>query len=282
MQLCGLTQTADTGQVNWTTVTYSSTANTSSGYEIYEFTDALQSTYPIYLKIEYGTGDDPAAANGSPTIWLTVGQGSNGSGTLTGTLTTRTQIGCTNTNQEINTTTISYPTYICFTGSYLGVAHKIGGLLSTSNNVTFGGFCFMVGRACNSSGTYVGGQIMTMMQPANNGTNTYGNANVICTATASSTNYTTTNGYFTFVPFSMTSTAVGGSEFQLFPVWGIFNQVTPIPWALYGLNAEIAQGSTVSATPVGSTANTYIMLGIGTQGWGLPSNANYSMLMLYQ
>jgi hypothetical protein len=89
----GLINTADTGQINWTTVLASTVTNTSQGYEIWRFNDSLQSTVPIFLKIEYGCGT--AVAN--PSLWITVGSGSNGSGTLTGVLTPRQQISCTAT-----------------------------------------------------------------------------------------------------------------------------------------------------------------------------------------
>lgn len=75
----GLVQTADTGQINWTTVTRP-TAGNMAGYEIWRFADSLQSTVPVYLRIEYGRD-----GNQGPKIsWqFTIG-GSNGAGTLTG------------------------------------------------------------------------------------------------------------------------------------------------------------------------------------------------------
>jgi len=77
----GLVQTSDTGQINWTTVTRAVGSNTAQGYEIWRMNDTSQSTCPIYLKLEYGSGS--AAAN--PSMWITVGTGSNGSGSITGT-----------------------------------------------------------------------------------------------------------------------------------------------------------------------------------------------------
>lgn len=89
----GLVNTADTGQVNWTTVLAAVGANTVQGYEIWRFADALQATAPIFMKVEYGSG--AVAANGS--IWIQLGSGSNGAGLLTGILSTRQQIQCTAT-----------------------------------------------------------------------------------------------------------------------------------------------------------------------------------------
>lgn len=75
----GLVQTADTGQINLTTVTRPAGANTAGGYEIFRFSDSLQATVPVFIKIEYGT----ASTTASPGLWMTSGSGSNGAGTLT-------------------------------------------------------------------------------------------------------------------------------------------------------------------------------------------------------
>ncbi len=89
---CGMTQTADTGQINWTTVTKPTTSNAAAGYEIWAFSDTLQATAPIYIKIEYGSTTTPFQ---TPQIWVTVGTGTNGAGTLTGTTSTRTALSPT-------------------------------------------------------------------------------------------------------------------------------------------------------------------------------------------
>lgn len=76
----GFVQTADTGQINWTTVTKPVSINTAQGYEVWRFADALQASAPIFFKIEYGC---PTNTN-LPGLWLTVGTGSDGAGTITG------------------------------------------------------------------------------------------------------------------------------------------------------------------------------------------------------
>jgi hypothetical protein len=76
----GLVNTADTGQINWTTVTKPIAINTSAGYEIWRLNDTLQSTVPYFFKIEYGT----AVAVDRPSMWFMVGSTTNGAGTLSG------------------------------------------------------------------------------------------------------------------------------------------------------------------------------------------------------
>lgn len=75
----GLVQTSDTGQLTPGSHTRPS-ANNYSGYEIWRFADSLQGTLPIFMKIEPGVG----GTQDRPAIRMSVGTGTNGSGTLTG------------------------------------------------------------------------------------------------------------------------------------------------------------------------------------------------------
>lgn len=78
------------GQIDWATVAKPA-ANTAAGYEMYALADTLQATYPVFIKIEYGSG----AAGNNVSIWITVGFAHNGAGTLTGFVTTRLQYNTT-------------------------------------------------------------------------------------------------------------------------------------------------------------------------------------------
>lgn len=88
----GLVQTSDTGQINWTTVLAPGAASTFMGYEIWRFADSLQASAPVYIKVEYGSST--SAAN-NPGMRFSFGSGSNGSGTLTGNLSTTYLAGAT-------------------------------------------------------------------------------------------------------------------------------------------------------------------------------------------
>lgn len=104
----GLVQTSDTGQIAaWSggsAPTAPGAANTVQGYEIWRFNDALQATVPVFIKIEYGSGN--SASN--PGLWLTVGSNSNGSGTLGGQLMTRYQASsCANSSSQTGTCVFS-------------------------------------------------------------------------------------------------------------------------------------------------------------------------------
>ncbi len=81
---CGLAQTSDTGQVTASAIVNSTGSGfVNQGYQIWKFTDALAGASPVYLKLEY------CQQNSVPTFFLTVGSTSNGTGTLTGTISPR-------------------------------------------------------------------------------------------------------------------------------------------------------------------------------------------------
>lgn len=80
----GLVKTADTGQIDWSTVLKPSATVQQRGYEIWRFNDALQATKPVFIRIDFGSG----AGASLPGLWVTVGTGTNGAGTLTGQVST--------------------------------------------------------------------------------------------------------------------------------------------------------------------------------------------------
>jgi hypothetical protein len=88
----GVIRTTDTGQVNLSTMTFPGANNTPAGYEIRRFTDSLQASAPIFIKIEYARG---GGANFFD-VFLTIGTGSDGAGNITGVKFPRTQIGLIN------------------------------------------------------------------------------------------------------------------------------------------------------------------------------------------
>ena len=81
LQAVGIVKTADSGQIDWATVAAPTAANTQMGYEIYRFNDTLQSTAPVFIKIAFGSA---SSSPNNTALWISIGTGSNGSGTLTG------------------------------------------------------------------------------------------------------------------------------------------------------------------------------------------------------
>lgn len=81
----GLFKTADTGQVDWDTVSRPTLANQMMGYEIRAFQDTLQASNPVIFRIEYGGGDASAYTQ----IMITVCRATDGAGNVVGESTRR-------------------------------------------------------------------------------------------------------------------------------------------------------------------------------------------------
>jgi hypothetical protein len=86
----GFVQTSDTGQVNLTTFTLPGPLDGLIGYQVYRFSDSLQGTDPIFIKATYHRG-----TNYMLKWYLQVGQGSDGAGNLTGTVSASYHMGDT-------------------------------------------------------------------------------------------------------------------------------------------------------------------------------------------
>jgi hypothetical protein len=256
----GLTQTADTGQINTATVTRSGSTNTSVGYVIGRFNDTAQSTSPIFFKLEFGTG---ATATTSVQLWITVGTGSNGSGTITGVVTARCGAGAATPNSNIT----AYTTRACYntTDGVLWLGWKYNSTALAPNNVALAGF--LIARSNDNTGavttdavlllTNVGTAVNSQTQQASVQVISYLTSTIYGASSPWSSNGQAMWG---LVPFSLTSTLVSsnayvGPCFQYTPVPGISN------WYGLVLIAELAVGSTISTTLVGSTSHTYIQGG---------------------
>ena len=117
----GWVNTADTGQMDIATSAHPTLANQKVGYRIYRMNDALQSTAPCFIKVYYGS----RIVGAEPGIWLVIGSGSNGSGTITGTL------------HDDSATTA--PTFAVGNNSTTEITRSFGS--ADSNRATFGMFC---------------------------------------------------------------------------------------------------------------------------------------------
>jgi hypothetical protein len=111
----GLTNTADTGQIDTSTVLKPAAGNTAQGYKIYKFNDGLTD---FFIKVEFGSG-----ANGAlnPAVWYTIGWATNGAGSLTGIqLSGRFRLNINQSNAAAGALTSLF----CFTDSTLAVSHN--------------------------------------------------------------------------------------------------------------------------------------------------------------
>lgn len=127
LQAAGLVKTNDTGQIDWATNTAypNNVAGVSIGYEIYRFSDTLQDSAPVFLKIEYGSFGNSSISTG---FGITIGSGSDGAGNITGIIYSRTTVG---------TGTAASTRYNSFVS--VGAGRIIIGMNINSSNNTFYG-----------------------------------------------------------------------------------------------------------------------------------------------
>lgn len=243
----GMVQTADTGQINWGTITLPS-PNSTNGYEIWRL-----SSSNLYFKFTYGTGNAIAA----PEIQIQVGTGSNGSGTLTGQLSTATTSGRTGGGIGITSGT-NFQSYMCATANYFFVAWKIGGFASVTNS---GAVFFSVGQTVDSTGAATSVGYYVLAGGAGSGTWQAVATSAGVTggqAAWASANFTVMFGANTATP---SSSQDGSGNNQAFLWWySVLGTTQTLP-LLHGaliLSADLTLGATTTLTLVGSTGHTYI------------------------
>lgn len=133
----GWVQTSDTGQVNWSTI--AAVPSSTYVYEIWKANGSNASSMPIYVKVGYGFSSTV------PAVEITVGTGSNGSGTITGVVTTGAPLEPT----LLTLTNKGATTFQCyFSGSADDFRMYMWGA-SASNQL---GELWVIDRSKNSSG----------------------------------------------------------------------------------------------------------------------------------
>ena len=262
----GLVNHTDTGQINWTTVTRPG-ANTAAGFEIWRFNDSLQATAPIYLKIEYGT----FSAATIPNIWLTVGTGTNGSGTLTGTVSDRNPICFSSAPTAGN-----FPSYLCVAANFVGLCWKSGAAGASTGQ----GF-FAVSRTFDAAGAATGDGFFVILGG--------GSSNSLCLAqsvrTAATAVKYTASTLYSIVPMQVVGSLVD-ADFQVYPVLGIAPRAFVLPTLAAVIASEVPAGTTFDVAMVGATARTLLSVGSGfrpvTVGTGPGSLSTYGIAMLWE
>lgn len=237
----GLVRTSDTGQVDWNTVVWN--PNAVNGYQVWRFNDALQGTAPIFFRLRFGTPN-----NGSPAgvaIAVQVGTGSNGSGALTGLLST--EISCHGQQS---------PSYGGATAQY---ASLVGGKFSMLLNVGSGASeCLLaIHRTCDNTGADTATGCIIANRVATNDTvmqvQCLNFASVLQTQTA-------VQAYNTLRFGNLASSAVGGN-YQAYLVWGCYPAAAAQIGLLGYVQGEVQNGNTFTCTPFGSTSRTYLAAG---------------------
>jgi hypothetical protein len=241
MTAVGFTKTADTGQIDWTTVLKPGAALTIMGYEIRAFSDALQASNPVVVKIEYGSGSTSA---NNVAINVTVGRESDGAGNLVGEVSYTFAIKCAN-----NTTTA----YDCYVS---GASDRIG--FAMFSHATYL-LSLYIERTKSSAGANTSDGVNIVGTVANSNYQQYfakkGLGNPLSVATP---------GICCLVPYS--GTAVNGSDIGLFPIFPLIGYMdNPDLGACVYFTADIAAATSITLSILGAN-HTYITVAgaIGT------------------
>ena len=258
----GLVQTADTGQVNWTTATKPA-VNTTPHYEIWRMNDTQQASAPIFFRIEYGTSN----ATNRPRMQLQVGTGSDGAGNLINPSTKSVLISATT-----GTNTTAYTSYAAAGEGYFNCFLKGGSqhnaLISICRTCDADSTPNALGWTVYFGGTNAGagGGPNVAVYDVATGYVTVSTANMACVA-----------------PFGITNTLVG-TDYQVFLNWSILPRVYPLFASCHVVKAEIGYGTTFTAALVGSTPRTYISGGSAINSSSLcnAGNSAYVLALLYE
>lgn len=258
----GLVQTADTGQINWTTVTRPG-INTAGGYEIWRFADST-----LFLKIEYGTN----ASAASPAMWITVGTGSNGTGTLTGQLSTRNLF----VSAAVPASTVTnYTSRWCAIADAFSVTWK-----EISMGATLNGGYLVIGKTCDGTGTSTTTGFAVIRDSSASGTISKQSVRIVATATT----YNDVSTDITVIGDPGASSLTAGGSQQAYEISVNIPDVQPFCYACTVLISEAARGSTLVVAMVGSTTRTYISPGqisANTYGAGL-NTGRYTCAMIWE
>lgn len=258
----GVTQTADTGQINTATVTRPGT-NTNAGYAIFRFNDSMQATAPIFFRIDFGTGSVATA----PRMQLTVGTATNGSGTISGVGRAATAIGGGNTPASTGT---NYVTRVCYVDGFLGMMWKLGGTAGTNAALGF----FAIARSVDASEASTA-EAASIYIGSNNPVVQMARYLVPDSVAMAVGSYSLIHGGF--------STSLVGGAAQVFKHYLAMPKVVPNKFLLTVLSGELGSNTTFTAQPISATSHTYVSSGaLGVQTAGLPAAATCVIAMIWE
>lgn len=239
----GLVQTADTGQPDWTTVTYSAGAKTI-GTEFWAFSDTLQSTKPIYLKVAYMQG----SSNGFYLVF-TPSTGTSGAGASSGLVGNSVTCGFSSAAAQGG---LAKTTYVSGDGSYLAIALAWGGSSGFSGS-------FYIDRTRDTAGAITNKGCLYGAGLTNSTSGSQCQSINFVTGTL-----VTISGTIQFpgaIPLTAT-TMISGTNVGLVPaIWTCNGEYQPpILASLAYFQADITDLTTISVSVSGS-AHTYLCIG---------------------
>lgn len=248
----GLVKTADTGQIDWTTVLKPSAINQQRGYEIWRFNDALQATKPVFIRIDFGSSGGAAT---TPGLWLTVGTGTNGAGTLTG---------------QVSTTRQTSPSSAGAASYCSGSSSRLNLLSNGAASGTFQALC--VERTKTGAGVDTGDAIVHLAASQSGGL-FYGFIPFIGTIAADV-------AVNPALESNLGGSSVIGTDVMLSPTTVFYGKPLFASWCAYR-NVDITGLTPITFTHLGA-ARTYMPMGFGISGMIVTGLSSYALAMLWE
>lgn len=265
MAAVGLVQSADSGQINWTTVTRPALVNTMAGYEIWKLQDSLFAVAPIYMKLEYGTASSTV---NTPAMVASVGTGTDGSGNLTGLISDRRVMNSTNAS-----TVGTYESKACCVEGFFGACLYKG--VQGSTGVPL--FPFIMCRTMDDSGAFTADGVHLIF--GTSGSNAAGMQSLnFISGTKNSYGLT-----HTLWP-SGTTTTLDDSvppNYQVMRSYQLMPKMRPIGGTCVVYGPEIGENTQFQVAMIGTTPRNFISLGKwfgSSQAAAQSSNFHIAML----
>lgn len=264
----GLVKTADTGQLAVPVVAPRPTVSaTAAGYWIFRFDDSLAGAAPIYIKVEVGSASTAGLA---PAIWITVGTGSNGAGTLSGVVLSREfNSAPTGTGAGTSPGGPPYPSYINVDEGFFGFCWKAGSVTGTIPR----SYLFICRTVDDGGNPTPEGYFMARR---------VGSVHDIEGVSGTWAGYAArdTAANWSVVPMGLNSSSVG-SDYQCFKVYGAFPSVRVVPQLVGVVSSELALGSLTGPVEImdGVVSDFISLSGAGANRVTITHNTNYSYAM---
>jgi hypothetical protein len=268
--------TADTGQINWATVTRPG-VSTNAGYEIYKMNDTQVTTAPIWFRLDYGT----AGAATTPRMQLTVGTGSDGAGTITGPSTCTTMVAKNLGTTAPTSAVTNYTSYLCVDEGFIGLL-AWGSSTNTSTCAQQG---FIIARTNDTNSTAAhNGDGVVVVPCQQNAQAMYINIKTGASLATSFVGAQSATADAVSIPHAETATLIGGNA-QLYPCFHGCGYAQPMATIGAYLKSEKTKYNTEAITPVGTTSRTIMYVGQDVAA-GTVRNAatpnNWGLWMLWQ
>ena len=256
---------------------------------------ALSSGAPVIFRLDFGSS---SAGTADPQIWIVVGAGTNGAGTIAGAAGTArmTQVAVTAPTAPLSTSTAYTSRYVYNSSlGYCGMVFKIGALAA---GVSLGAFILF--RTNDNSGNLTSNAVCLIANSATAAGISNSTSGIMQCMTwssgAGSTVYPTLNaansGYWLSTPSTTTFVfgLAGTLENSIAFVTPIYTMDPGLKFSAFNgvaLIGDFPLGNTASYAMVGSSALTFISVGpcfgnSAGNGFAQNSDANLTFCMLWQ